>query len=213
MATAKKKRILIPLNNPRPQRTWPRVVLFVLRPLLVPLSFVVGKTYKLCFGWLDRKLAKENEERFAKDIRTHLPFLFADHGAQIVPNDENVPFPPGFDTAYVTVEAETLRFRFVRGRGDFSVRVASAFAPQEWEDIELAVAAIGDSKEKAKSGDFYDLRTLPGVFQPLFDDLKNALSDERFRATLDEAVRINNERVDQYAAKLQEQGITPRFLQ
>ena len=78
------------------------MVVAALRPPLLVLGFVFGNIYKLCFGWLDKRTAKKDEERFADDIRTHLSFLFSECGAHIVPN-EGVSFPPSFDGAYVTV--------------------------------------------------------------------------------------------------------------
>jgi hypothetical protein len=124
-----------------------------------------------------------------------------------------IPFPPSFDGAYVTVVAESIRFQFVRGRGDFSVRVASEFAPKEWEDLELVIAAMGRSAEPAESRpNYYLLRTLARVLPPHFEGLRVALSKERFESTLHNAVTIHNDRTDRYVAKLQEKGITPRFL-
>jgi hypothetical protein len=137
-AVEKKKRILVPIGTPRTPSTRSRILRSVLKPILVPIVFVIGKIYKLCFGWLDRRIARKNQDRFAQDVRTHLSFLFTDHAAEVIPN-EGVRFPPSFDGAYVTVAAETLLFRFVRGRGDFGVEVASKFAPQNWEDLGLVI--------------------------------------------------------------------------
>ena len=140
LAVEKKKRIIIPLGTPRRPSTGSRILRSILRPILVPIVFVIGKIYKLCFGWLDRRIARKNQDRFAQDIRTHLSFLFTDHAAEVIPN-EGVRFPPSFDGAYVTVAAEALLFRFVRGRGDFGVEVASKFAPQYSEDLGLVIEA------------------------------------------------------------------------
>jgi hypothetical protein len=129
MPIEKKKNLLVPLNNPRRPSLWVRIVITILRPPLLVLGFVVGNLYKFCFGWLDKRMARQNEQRFAEDVRTHLPRLFSEHGAKVIPN-EGVPFPPSFDGAYVTVAVGNLRLRFVRGRGDFSVKVASAFGSE-----------------------------------------------------------------------------------
>jgi hypothetical protein len=142
MPIEKKRNLLVPLNNPRPPGLSVRIVIAILRPPLLVLGFVFGNLYKLCFGWLDRRIARQNERRFAEDIHTYLAFLFSEHGANVVPN-EGVPFPPSFDGAYVTVAVGNLRLRFVRGRGDFSVGVASAFAPNDWEDFQLVADGIG----------------------------------------------------------------------
>jgi hypothetical protein len=89
----KKKRILIPLGTPRQSGSGSLILRTVLKLIFLPIFFVIGKTYKLCFGWSDRRIAIKNQGRFAQEIQTHLSFLFADHGAQIIPNDA-VPFPP-----------------------------------------------------------------------------------------------------------------------
>jgi hypothetical protein len=210
--TEKKKRILIPLGTPRQPSSGSRIFRLILRAIFLPIFFVIGKTYKLCFGWMDRRIAMENQDRFAKDIRTHLSFLFAEHGAQIIPN-EGLPFPPGFDAAYVTVAVETLLFCFVSGRGDFDVRVASKFAPTKWEQLGLVIeAARGPEETSEHQPPYYRLESLSRTLQPQFEQLKGALSEERFENTLNEAVRIHNERTDQRVAELQERGITPKFF-
>jgi hypothetical protein len=211
-AVEKKKRILVPIGTPRTPSTRSRILRSVLKPILVPIVFVIGKIYKLCFGWLDRRIARKNQDRFTQDVRTHLSFLFTDHGAEVIPN-EGVRFPPSFDGAYVTVAAETLLFRFVRGRGDFGVEIASKFAPQNWEDLGLVLEAA--ERLKGPTGHqpaYYRLESLGRVLQPQFEQLKEALSEERFEISLNEAVRIHNERTDKYVAKLHEEGITPKFF-
>jgi hypothetical protein len=91
MTIEKKKNLLIPLNNPRPPALWVRIVIAILRPPLLVLGFVFGNLYKLCFGWLDKRMARQNEQRFAEDIRTHLAFLFSEHGAHFIPNANAFP--------------------------------------------------------------------------------------------------------------------------
>jgi hypothetical protein len=80
MPIEKKKNLLIPLDNPRPPTLWARILIATLRPPLLVLGFVFGNLYKLCFGWLDKHMARQNEQRFAEDIRTYLAFLFSEHG-------------------------------------------------------------------------------------------------------------------------------------
>ncbi len=92
-----KRNLLIPLNNPRPPSVRARILVTVLRPPLLVLGFVFGNLYKLCFGWLDQRMATRNEHRFAEDICKHLAFLFAEYGAKIIPNEGNsVPAADGW---------------------------------------------------------------------------------------------------------------------
>ena len=92
--------------------------LAILGPALRIIGFVLGNTYKLCFGWLDKRIARQNEQRFAEDIRRYLAFLFLERERRSFQMKELLS-PPGFDGAYVTVAVGNLRLLFVRGRGDF----------------------------------------------------------------------------------------------
>jgi hypothetical protein len=215
MPIEQKKRMLVPLvppGTPRRPSTSARVLVGVLRPPFLVLGFIFGNLYKLCFGWLDRRVARKNEQRFADDIRSHLSFLFTEHGAQIIPN-QGTAFPPGFDGAYVTVAVGTMQLRFVRGRGDFGVSVASESAPQHWEDFRLVADDIGEWDTSQPRPYSYSLETFASVLRPRFARLQEALSKDRFEATLNRAVRTHNERVDEYAAKLRQSGIIPKFIE
>jgi hypothetical protein len=211
MPIEKKKNLLIPLNNPHPPTLWAQILIAILRPPLLVLGFVFGNLYKLCFGWLDKRMARQDEQRFAEDIRTHLSFLFTEHAAQIISNEE-VPFPNSFDNAYVTLAVGTLHLRFFRGRGDFSVRVASAFAPNDWEDFQLVADGIGQWHTSKPSPGYYTLETFGPILRPRLELLQEALSKDRFEATLNNAVRIHNDSVDEYAATLRQSGIIPKLF-
>lgn len=210
MAIEKKKNLLIPLNNPRRPPLWVRILIAILRPPFVMLGFVFGNLYKLCFGWYDKRLARQGEQRFADDIRRYLPFLFSEHGAKVIPN-EGVPFPPSFDGAYVTVAVGNLRLRFIRGRGDFSVRVASAFAPNDWEDFRLVADGISQWDVSQPEPRYYTLETFEPILRSRLELLQKALSKECFEATVNNAVKIHNSSVDEYAATLRQSGIIPKL--
>jgi len=210
MSIDKKKRLLVPFNNPRPPSPWARIVVAILRPPLIVLDFIFGHLYKLCFGWLDRRMARKNEQRFAEDIRTYLSFMFTEHEAQIIPN-ENIPFPPSFDGAYVTVSVGTIRLRFCRGRGDFSVVVASEFAPQHWEDFRLVANGIAEWDMAQRQLPYYTLESFDGILRPRLKRLQEALSKDDFQATMNNAVKKHNLSVDEYAAILRQSGIIPKM--
>jgi hypothetical protein len=212
MPIDQKKRMLVPLGTPRKPSLSTRVIVTVLRPPFIILGFIFGNLYKLCFGWLDRRIARQNEQRFADDIRSHLSFLFTEHGAQIIPN-QGTPFPPSFDGAYVTVAVGTLRLRFGRGRGEFGVSVASEFGPQDWEDFRLVADDIGEWDTSRPRPYSYSLETFEGILRPRLAELQEALSKDRFDATLNRAVKTYNKSVEEYAAKLRQSGIVPRFIE
>jgi hypothetical protein len=151
------------------------------------------------------------ERRFAEDIRKHLAFLFSEHGAEIIPN-EGTPFPPPFDGAYVTVAVGNLRLRFVRGRGDFSVGVASACAPNNWEDFRLVADGVSQwHVPEPGQPRYYTLETFEPILRSRLERLQEALSRARFEGTLNDAVKIHNESVDEYAATLRQSGIIPKL--
>ncbi len=210
MPIEQKKNLLIPLNNPRRTALWVRVVIAILRPPFVVLGFVFGNLYKVCFGWLDKRTARQNEQRFAEGVRTYLAFLFSEYGAKVIPN-EGVPFPPGFDGAYVTVAVGNLRLMFVRGRGEFGVRVASAFAPTDWEDFRLVADGIGQWDMSKPGPRYYTLETFEPILRSRLERLQEALSKDRFETTLNNAVQTHNDSVDEYAATLRQSGIIPKL--
>lgn len=203
------KRKRIPLNNQRPPTLWGRIVIAILRPPLLALGFVFGNLYKLCFSWLDERMTRKNELRFAEDIRACLTFLFSEHGAKVIPN-EGVPFPPSFDGAYVTVAVGNLHLRFVRGRADFSVRVASAFSPNDWEDFRLVADGTAQWDMSKLEPRYYTLEAFEPVLRSRLDCLQEALSKDRFETTLNNAVKIHNGKVDEYEAALRQSGIIPK---
>jgi hypothetical protein len=210
MLLEKKKNLLIPLNTPRRPTLRARIVIAIVRPPLLVLGFIFGNLYKLCFGWLDGRAAKQNEERFAQDIHTYLVFLFSEHGAKIIPN-EGVPFPPGMGGAYVTLAVGNLRLRFVRGRGDFSVSVASAFAPNDWEDFRLVADGVSQWNVSQSGPRYYTLETFEPILRSRLERLQEVLSKEHFEATLNNAVKVHNDSVDEYLATLRQSGIIPKL--
>jgi hypothetical protein len=157
-------------------------------------------------------IARKNQEQFAEEIQSQLQFLFREHDARIVPNDPDVPFPPSFDGAYVTIATDSFRFRFTRGRGDFFVEVAPTAAPMEWENLELVLATIRDLPIQVGQRDFWYLRTLAGILPSVYSLLGDALQEHRCQATLDAAAAIHNKRMEQRIATLKQNGIVPKML-
>jgi hypothetical protein len=210
MPIEKKKNLLIPLSMPRHPTPLAQVIANIARPPFLALGFVFGNLYKFCFTWLEKRVARKHEQRFTEDIRRHLAFLFAEHGAEVIPNT-GVPFPPSFDGAYVTVAVGNVHLRFARGRGDFAVGVASAFAPNDWEDFRLVTDGISQWNTSTPGPRHYTLETFAAVLRSRLGHLQEALSENRFEATLNTAVKIHNDSVDEYASKLRQSGRIPKF--
>jgi hypothetical protein len=93
---------------------------------LIFLRSVLSPAYDLLFGWVDRRLARKNEERLVGDVRLALRFLFTQYAGRIFPS-EGVPVPLGFDYAFLTVALDNLLLRFTRGRGELGVQIAATF--------------------------------------------------------------------------------------
>jgi hypothetical protein len=143
-------------------------------PLLV-LGFVIVNGYNLLFGWwLDKSLARRRQTRLDQDIHDSLRFLFDQHRGCRVPN-EGVPFPPGFDYAFVTVAVDNLLLRFCRGRGELDVRVASKNAPDDWHELCLLLNLIEKNEDLQRWG-IVDLWQAARLLEPKMDGLKRAFA-------------------------------------
>jgi hypothetical protein len=106
------------------------------------LGFILKPVGRL-LGLLDRPLARRNERKLRLDISDAMPFLFGERRGQIVPN-EGVPFPPGFDYAFVTVEVESLLIRFCRGRDELDVHVGCIQQPRIFHELGLVLSLLDE---------------------------------------------------------------------
>jgi len=107
---------------------WGELPRFILKYIVAPPLVLSGKLLWVVFGpasaALDRYLARREMERLEQDVRNELPFLFNEHQGQTVATPD-VPFPPGFDYAFVTVEVGGLRIRLCQGCGELDVGVGA----------------------------------------------------------------------------------------
>jgi hypothetical protein len=210
---ASKKRLLIPLNNPYRPTSRERFKLHLLRAVLFPPLWLIGKVWAVCIGWwLRRLIASRQRRRFEREIRDQLHFLFSEHGAQIVRNVP-APFPPGFD-ACVTVEVGALRLILAESklRGEFSVAVASKYSPEHSEDFYLVADGAAEWTQARSDLPDLSLATFGELLRPRLEYLRRAMSADSFEATFHNAVSIHNASVDGYAAKLRASGIEPRII-
>jgi len=144
------------------------------------LGAIVPPTYKLLFGWLERRHALRSQERFSAEIRLSLPFLFTEANGKIIPNI-GVPFPPAFDYAFVTMCLDGFLLRFARGRGELDVYVAPVFASDDWHDLSLILSVIENAASISR-GCFRDLSDLNQILRPHWQEIRHFLSPERFDA-------------------------------
>jgi hypothetical protein len=150
------------------------------------LVAIVGPLYRFFFGWVDRRLARKQEQRLAADIKLSLRFLFTTEKGCIVPN-EGVPFPPAFDYAFVTVRLDNLFIRFMRGREELRVSVSPVFAPSEWHDLSLVLGALSGESHIERYA-FQNLWEVSRILEPQINALKELLTVDRFN-TLEQRLR------------------------
>ena len=131
---------------------------------------------------LDRPLSRREERKLRLDIADAMPFLFQERHARIVPN-EGVPFPPGFDYAFVTIEIENMLIRFCRGRGELTVHVGSRAHPRDLHELGLVLSLLDKQCEVRRWG-IVDVWHAATLLQNHIDLLMRALGGE----TPDEAL-------------------------
>ena len=165
---------------------------FALKYIVAPPLVFAGKLLGVIFGpasiALDRYFARRAAERLEQDIRNELPFLFDDHQGRIVPTP-NVPFPPGFDYAFVTVEVGSLRIRFCRGRHELDVGVGAKRKPLDIYDLRLVLSLL-DKAEEQDWGPIIDLRHASRLLRDGLSRLEGALGGKEDEVLLQRLAQV-----------------------
>ena len=167
-----------------------RILLFgieVMKPILVPLFWVLDKTYELFFARGDLRMSKEAEEQLGREIQSKLPFLFSDYGGQLCPYALEKARP--FDYAVTKVVFRDFSLSFTRGRGDFQVRVAPNHAPRAWEELPIILSIIDEGFERREFKSFSDLET---ALKPRMKRLQEALSTNRYPELLPRLANVHD---------------------
>jgi hypothetical protein len=157
-----------------------------LRPPLRAIGFVMGQLYKLLFSGRDKRLAKDQEQKLATDIRMYLPFLFSEMAGRVVPN-RDVEFPPPFDYAIVTVDVSCALLRFTRGRDHLAVQVASKAFPDRWHELSIVLTVL--EVPGIQRGSITELSQAGRLIRSNMNEIAKALSEieyPRLRKQLDE---------------------------
>jgi hypothetical protein len=119
-------------------------------PPVRALGFILWGLYWILFGWwLDKRLVKKGNEKFAAQICHVLPFLFSDYGAVIIPNDQETTAANDF--AQATVSVGGLILRFCRGLGEISIDVSSVRHAKELHDFSSVLNLIDDTVRRQSS--------------------------------------------------------------
>ena len=123
---------------------------------------------------IDRRVANSNRAQFVAEVQEYLGFLFAEHGARIVPNDLDPPLI--MDLAKVTIALDQFKIAVTQGRGEIGAFVAAEEAPAEWHELSRVLAAIDEAQSAQAPNDYYGLRALAGVLWNHLPRLKQAIS-------------------------------------
>jgi len=110
----------------------------MLRPLFAPIKdFFHAYSPE---GLIERSIAEEN--RLASEVKQSFSFLFDNYAGNIVPlrsEMKDVPRylqrPTFFHYAVVIVATGEVLFRFLHGRGELSVQVATTTTTEKWKDL------------------------------------------------------------------------------
>ena len=100
----KKKRLLIPLDNTRRPGPLLRITVFTARAIFVPIFFVLGKIYKLCFGWLDRLMAKNSTRNLRRKLSTTFCFCLPSETRGFFPTKEKSSFERLMPLMYLSLQ-------------------------------------------------------------------------------------------------------------
>lgn len=171
------KRLATDIADPVSLIMWRASYRVALKYLVAPPLILTGKIFGVvlgpAFASLNRYFARREMENLEHDVRNELPFLFNEHEGHIVPTP-NVPFPPGFDYAFVTVEVGSLRIRFCRGRGELDVAVGASSKPHDLYDLPL-VLSLMDEAEEPDRGSVVDFRHASRLLRAGLSRLEGAL--------------------------------------
>jgi len=146
----------------------------LMKPILVPIFWALGKAYNVLFGPSDLRSSHSSEEQLRQKIRENLSFLFDEYGARIE-SDQTLPHARPFDYAVVITSIQGLAFRFIRGRGEFTVQVSPTRIPLVWEDLTLVLNIIDPAFQQRDFSSF--AASLREAFSAGESELQRRLSD------------------------------------
>jgi hypothetical protein len=148
------------------------LVNYLIMPPLTVLGYLLEPAWAL-FGLSNKQVALRNQRELEQDVRSSLSFLFDEQNGCVIPN-RGVPFPPGFDYAFVTVAVDDVLFRFCRGRGDLDIRVAAKNAPNDLYDLSIVLALMETENSDPQRWNFATLPQASRLLRPKMDRLKHA---------------------------------------
>ena len=150
-------------------------VIEVMKPILVPLFWIMEKAYDFLFAASDLRMSVELQQRFETDVQRELPFLFSDYGGRLTPYELKKARP--FDYAVARVALREFRLQFTRGRGECRAHIAPAHAPEELDDLSIVLSLIDETFQRR---DFKSLADFRPVLEPRMSLLQDAMAVDRY---------------------------------
>jgi hypothetical protein len=153
-----------------------RLVLELMRPIVLIVSLIekIGKPF---FGPRAIRASIQRERQFAEDIQQKLPFLFNEYDGKVVA-DESLKHPRPFDYAVVIVELENFCLRFIRGRDELRVQVATNRVADGWQDLPIVLEMLGGYE--AGSRMILLLGDVETMLRPRMSRLREAFSANQY---------------------------------
>jgi hypothetical protein len=154
-----------------------RILIFcleVMKPILSPVFWVLDKIYDVFLRPGDLRRTRERNEKFGCEVQSNLAFLFTEHGGALTPCPVKEP-GHGYGVARVVLPQFILEF--IKGRGDFQVRIAPKHAPDEILDLSQLLSIIDKPFEQRHFTSFADVAP---VLEPRMRLLQHVLGPDHY---------------------------------
>ena len=161
--------------------------LVVMSPILVPMFWLLGKTYELFFGRADLRMSKDAEEKLGHEILAKLRFLFDDYNGRLS-GDYTLKHPRPFDYASAIVELDSFNLRFIRGRGEFRVQLSFKERPAAWEELTTLLNIVDEGFEQ---DDFRSMEEAGAALEARMKLLTEAVSLTQYPQTLEKLTKAH----------------------
>ena len=117
------------------------------------------------------------DEKLEREIRSELPFLFAEYSAEVVSNSF---YWYSFGNAVIKIACENLMLVFTRDRGDLRLWIAPRNQPQSMVLVERVLWGL---KLLPESRSWVNLRDLAELLQKFLPTLQTAFSSSEYEKT------------------------------
>jgi hypothetical protein len=127
--------------------------------------------------WGEKRFMAKEQARLVQEIHNKFWFLFAQFGAEIIPNTD-MGHLALLQCPIVTVAADGLLFRFVHWRDSRQVHIASERLPNEWQELSAVLNVVEPDEIRRHSILSFD--DAAGLLRGHLDQLKEIFLPERY---------------------------------